>query len=58
MKIKVEVKNEIFGDRVFWEGDSADIDEIKNIPARLLAKRLILDGKTKKGGMWVVSEST
>jgi len=57
MKIKVEVKNDILGDSVFWEGDSANIDEIRNIPARLLAKRVILDGETRKDGMWVVSKS-
>ena len=57
MKIKVEVKNEIFGDSVFWEGDSSDIDGIHNIPARLLAKKVMIDGKTRKDGMWVVSES-
>jgi hypothetical protein len=56
MKIKVEVKNEIFGDSVFWQGDSKDIKSIKNIPARMLAENVVRDGKKRKDGMWVVSE--
>ncbi len=55
MKIKVEVKNEILGDRVFWEGDESEIDQIMNIPAKMTAKKVIKDGKTRKYGMWLVS---
>lgn len=58
MKLRVEVKNDILGDSVFWEGDSSRVDEIRNIPARQLAKRVMLDGKTRKDGMWVVSKNT
>lgn len=56
MKIRVEVKNKILGDSIFWEGDSEDVDEILNFPARELAKMVKVDGGTKKNGMWVVSE--
>jgi len=55
MKIKVEVKNDILGDSTFWAGDAADIKQIRNIPARMLAERVVVDGKTRKDGMWVVS---
>ena len=55
MKIKVEVKNQIFGDSVFWTGDAKDIEKISNIPARMLAKGVAKDGRTRKSGMWVVS---
>ena len=55
MKIKVEVKNEILGNSVFWEGAASDISKIRNIPARILAERVAVDGKTRKDGMWVVS---
>ena len=55
MKIKVEVKNNILGDHVFWEGDSKDIADIRNIPARQLAEKVREDGKTRKTGMWIVS---
>ena len=55
MKIKVEVKNEILGDSVFWEGDESDIDQIRNIPAKMTAEKVIKDGKTRKFGMWLVS---
>ena len=56
MKIRVEIKNDIMGDSVFWEGDSKHIMSIRNIPARNLAQDVITDGKTRKQGMWVVSE--
>lgn len=56
MKIKVEIKNTILGDSIFWEGDSKDIDQIKNIPARNLASDVASDGETRYFGMWVVSE--
>ena len=55
MEIRVEVKNEILGDRVFWEGNAEDISEIRNIPARMLAERVVIDKKTRKAGMWIVS---
>jgi hypothetical protein len=55
MKIKVEVKSDILGDSVFWEGDGKDIADIRNIPARMLAELVITDGNTRKSGMWIVS---
>jgi len=55
MKIRVEVKNDILGNSVFWEGDSSDIKQIRNTPARMLAEKVAADGKTRKDGMWVVS---
>lgn len=57
MKIKVEVQNAILGDSVFWEGDGADIAQIRNIPARQLAEQVVADGRTRKSGMWIVSEA-
>ena len=56
MRIKVEVKNDLIGDSIFWEGDSENIFEIKNSLARQLAQQVIIDGKTRRLGMWVVSE--
>jgi len=55
MNIRVAVKNEIMGDSIFWEGPSVKISEIRNIPARMLAERVVTDGKERKDGMWVVS---
>jgi len=40
MKIKVEVRNKILGNSIFWTGDSKKIKSIKNIPARMLAELL------------------
>jgi len=47
MKIKVEVKNDILGNSVFWEGDSDDISQIRNIPAQVTAKKVAQDGETR-----------
>jgi len=55
MNIKVEVKNEIMGNSTFWEGDSSEISKIRNIPARMLAERVVKDGQPRNIGMWFVS---
>ncbi len=57
MKIRVEYESDILGKDIFWEGDSSQIDEIRNIPARQTAKIVVSDGigTTRKCGMWIVS---
>ncbi len=55
MRIKVEVKNEILGDSIFWEGSDKNINQIRNIPARMLAEMVIKDGKSRNSGMWFVT---
>ena len=55
MIIKVEVKNKILGDSVFWEGDSKRVSEIRNLVARRLARAVAEDGRSRKNGIWVVS---
>lgn len=55
MKIKVEYKSEVLGDGVVWEGDSKNINQIINIPARQLAYRVAKDGVSRKVGMWIVT---
>ncbi len=55
MKIRVEIKNKILGDAILWEGDHTKIEEITHMVARSLAYEVIVDGTTKKMGMWVVS---
>jgi hypothetical protein len=56
MKIRVDVQNYILGNGMFWEGDSRDIGQIRNIVARDLAVRVATDGETRTSGMWKVSE--
>jgi len=56
MRIRVEIKNEILGDSLFWEGDESKIEEIRNLPAKMTARKVAKDGKTRISGMWVVSE--
>ena len=56
MKIRVRIENNIVGDSVFWEGDSADIKQIRNVVARILATNVSSDGRLRKSGMWVAEE--
>ena len=55
MTIRVEVKNALLGNSVFWEGPSDRIGEIRNLPARLTAEEVALDGSARVCGMWHVS---
>jgi hypothetical protein len=57
VKIRVEVKNDILGDSVLWEGDSKNISQIRNIPARELAEQVARDGVSRKIGIWIVTAS-
>jgi len=56
MQIRVEIKNEILGDSVFWEGDIKGICQIRNIVAKNLAEKVAQDGRARKSGMWRVKE--
>lgn len=58
MRIKVEVRNEILGDSVFWEGPAGNVQAIRNIPARETAKLVAQDGRSRVSGMWHVSALT
>lgn len=58
MRIRVEVKNKILGDSVFWEGEAERVGEIRNIPARETAKLVAKDGQARTSGMWHVSALT
>lgn len=53
--IRVEVKNKILGDCIFWEGEPSRIGEIENICALMTAKRVVQDGVSRSDGMWHVS---
>jgi hypothetical protein len=54
--IRVEVKNLLLQDRIFWEDDSSNVSTIMNIVARLLAERVAIDGIPRSNGMWFVYE--
>ena len=54
LRIRVEVKNDILGNCVFWEGLAADINQIRNIPARETAKQVAKDRLNRVNGMWHV----
>ena len=54
--IIVEVKNAILGDSEFWRGPEEKISEIRNIPARIAAEKVIKDGQPRVSGMWHVRQ--
>lgn len=58
MTIIVDVKNEILGNSEFWRGDESRISEIRNIPARELARLVVADGQPRVSGMWHVRQET
>ncbi len=58
MTIIVDVKNEILGNSEFWRGDESRISEIRNIPARELARLVVADGQPRAIGMWHVRQET
>ena len=43
--ILVTIKNEILGDGLFWKGEDNEIDNIRNIPARIMASKTAKDKK-------------
>lgn len=52
--IVVEYKSDVVGSGEFWRGAETDIAQIRNIPARRLAKAVAMDGKERTSGMWTV----
>ena len=54
MRIIVEVKNDFLGNGIFWQGPAKHISKIRNIPARMLAEKVVKDGKPRQYGMWHV----
>ena len=55
MNIRIECKNEIVGDGVFWEGQEEHISEIRNIAARQAAKAAVRLSEPVQIGMWLAS---
>lgn len=53
--IRVETESDVLGNGVFWEGPACRVSEIRNIPARNLARLVAADGKSRSAGMWRVS---
>lgn len=54
--IIVEVKNEILGDSVFWQGPEDKIKDIRNITAQKNAEFVVKDGIARICGMWHVRQ--
>ena len=55
MKIRVEVKSDVLGDSIFWEGEASKIGVIRNICAKATAEKVVKDGRPRVCGMWHVS---
>lgn len=54
--IRVSYTSEILGSGTFWEGEDNSVKEIRNISARKLAKKVVMDGETRELGMWKVEK--
>lgn len=54
--IIVEVKNAILGDSEFWRGPEEKIAEIRSLPARMAAEKVVKDGQQRVVGMWHVRQ--
>lgn len=50
----VDVRNDILGNSEFWRGPEDRIEEIRNIPARMCALRVVASGQPSHTGMWYV----
>lgn len=50
----VTYQSEVLGNGQFWQGRVDEIEEIRNIPARDIAREVAKDGKTRTIGMWKV----
>lgn len=57
-EIVVTYQSEILGSGIFWKGKPELINEIRNIPARELAKKVVKDGIERKDGMWNVDSKS
>lgn len=55
MTIKIEIRNKLIGDSVYWQGTPEDIAGIEDIVAKTLVKQTIMDCKSRNFGMWFVS---
>ena len=52
MRCRLEVRNEILGDSVFWVGVASDLGKIRSLPGRDVAAAVFRTGKPQKWGMW------
>jgi len=51
-RCRLEVRNAILGDSVFWEGVESDLGKIRSIPGRDVAAAVFRTGNPQKLGMW------
>ena len=52
MRCRLEVRNEILGDSIFWEGREQETGSIGSIPGRMVAEAVFRTGKPQNLGMW------
>jgi len=52
MRCRLEVKSDVLGDSVFWEGEQSEIGLIRNIVGRWVADAVFRTGKPQCYGMW------
>lgn len=56
-QIVVTYSSNVLGKGEFWRGCPSEIDDIRNVPARAMAKEVVKDGRTRSAGMWTVKKT-
>lgn len=54
--IVVEYDSDVLGKGEFWRGPEDDIDQIRNMPAQKIARKVAKDGQQRTFGMWTVRQ--
>lgn len=51
-RCRLEVRNALLGDSVFWEGSAEEVHAIRSLPGRSVADAVFRTGKPQSLGMW------
>ena len=51
-RCRLEVRSQILGDSVFWEGTNSELGQIRSEPGRAVVAAVFRTGRPQKWGMW------
>lgn len=51
-KCRLEVRSEVLGDSIFWEGTLLESYDIRSITGRIVVQEVFRTGKPQSIGMW------
>lgn len=52
LRCRLEVKSEILGNSIFWEGSIDETAGIRTLPGRRVAEAVFRSGRPQSWGMW------